>query len=168
VLGALEHLTHLRAAGLDGRQLLERGVGAAAPRSARSVVLPVPGRAVEDHRVRVALLDGLAQRGAVLEQVLLADHLADGLRRIRRRARASRAHAGRGARLLALVRREELIHGRKYEAEVPSAEIPSSDGRHRAPLQDLLRLNTVNPRGTSARAGAAWRACSSAPGFEVS
>ena len=48
--------------------------------SRASVVLPGPGRPVQDHRVGPALLDRGAQRGPAAEQVLLADELAERAR----------------------------------------------------------------------------------------
>ena len=44
--------------------------------SRASVVFPVPGRPVEDHRVRAPLLDRAAQHRALAQHVLLADDLA--------------------------------------------------------------------------------------------
>ncbi len=45
-----------------------------------SVVLPLPGRAVEDHRADPVLLDREPERGALAEDLLLADEVVEPLR----------------------------------------------------------------------------------------
>ena len=77
-----------------------------------SVVLPLPGRAVEQHRVRPALLDRRAQRHPRRQQVLLADDLVQaGGPQARRQRRVGRQRARpRAALLRGGV--EELVHTR--------------------------------------------------------
>ena len=72
--GALQHRAHLRAAGLHRAQLFEHGAGALGdhPRECR---LARARRAVEHHRVGVALFDRGAQPRAFAQQVRLSDEL---------------------------------------------------------------------------------------------
>ena len=76
VLGALDHGAYLRAAGVDGRRLLERGARVHGEQASERC-LPGAGRPVQDHRVRPALLDRRSQRRASAEQVLLPHELAE-------------------------------------------------------------------------------------------
>ena len=91
--GALDHLAHLGAAGVDGRELLEGGVGVLGG-EARERGLAGAGRAEQDHRVRLAGLERVAQRRALAEQVLLADEAGE---RARAHAGGERAVAGGSA-----------------------------------------------------------------------
>ena len=81
-----DHLADLRPPRVDGRELLEGGVGVLGghPRQRR---LAGARRAVQDHRVRVAGLDRRAQRRALAEQVLLADEVVERARAHPRRER---------------------------------------------------------------------------------
>ena len=91
-----DHLADLRPPRVDGRELLEGGVGVLGghPRERR---LAGARRAVEDHRVRVAGLDRRAQRRALAEQVLLADEVVERARPHPRRERPARPAAARPA-----------------------------------------------------------------------
>ena len=112
--GAGDHLAHLGAPRLDGRELLEGGVGVLGghPRERR---LAGPGRAVEDHRVRLAGLDRGPQRARRAQQVRLADEL---LERARAHARRQRQIPRCGLRTPGRVVRhvEEPSHCGKYAA----------------------------------------------------
>ena len=94
--GAGDHLAHLGAAGVDRRELLERG-GGVLGREPRERRLAGAGRPAEDHRVRLARLERGAQRRALAEQVLLADELRE---RTRPHARGERSIGGLFAALL--------------------------------------------------------------------
>ena len=77
LLGTLDDGADLRPPGVDGGLLLEGGArgGGDDPCQRR---LAGPGRAVEDHRVRLARLDRRAKRGPVPEQMLLPHELVEG------------------------------------------------------------------------------------------
>ena len=126
---ALEHLAHLGAAGLDRRQLLERGARGRGdePRERR---LAGARRPVEDHRVRAALGQRAAQRRALAEQVLLADDLLD-----RRRAQAHRERR--------LARRDAGARARRARRRARTAGLPCDQYRHIA----------IGDRGSGARRG---------------
>ena len=97
-VGALDHAAHLRLAGVDRAELLERGVGRRGddPRERR---LAGAGRPVEDHRERAPLLDRGAQRAALAEHVLLARRARRACAGACARAAAHRAQPRGPARL---------------------------------------------------------------------
>jgi hypothetical protein len=71
-----DHGSHLGATGVHRAELLECGVGASGDDS-RERGLAASGRAMEDHRMRLALLDRPTKRRAVTEQVLLSDEFVE-------------------------------------------------------------------------------------------
>ena len=94
-----------------------------------SVVLPAPGRAVQDHAVRLAGLERCAQRGAGREQVLLADELVERLRPHPRGERPVRRRAVLG----------RFSGGSNKRSTNDYAACPRSQARGRA----LIRCRTV-------------------------
>ena len=131
--GALDHLAHLGAAGVDRGRLLEGGARVHR-QQARQRRLAGARRPVQDHRVRAALLDRRAQRRAAPEQVVLADELAQ-----RRRAACARPAAGRPRRLTAAGRSS----GRRaapcgFWQDVPSHAVVLIKAERRSTLGDRL------------------------------
>ena len=125
--GARDHLAHLRAAGLDGRQLLERSVRVRGGQ-ARQRGLAGPGRAVQHHRMRVAGLERGAQRRAGREQVLLADELVE---RGRPHPRGERSVGRQPVIRSFLGRVEQPLHRRLSSRSHATTRRPSHDRRAR-------------------------------------
>ncbi len=129
----------------DGRQLFEGGArpGGDDPRQRR---LAASRRPVEDHRADAVLFDRQAQRGALAEDLPLADEL---LQRCRPRALRERRRAGHV--LLSRVC-EEIAHAR----EVCSARVQArADGARRRARTDPSgagreRLRALSPHGRAA------------------
>ena len=154
VLGALHHGADLRAAGLDGAELLERRAGGRGD-DAGERRLAAAGRAVEHHRVRPALGDRAAQRGRLLrraEQVLLPDHLVERDRAQARRQRALGARHGRvrPARRLVTGGEELVGHVRGVSLEVAAPE--DSGRRSRRPRAGTRARSSQSERARALRA----------------
>ena len=159
-----DHLAHLGAPGLHGGQLLERGVGAASATIRASVVLPVPGRPVEDHRVR----RGPSRSPCAAPSPRRAGgswptNSSSARGRIRAASGASAGAAD--SRPRAAPRRvEQLVHAPQYRGAADS-RCPA-DGRPRDATRgtrppscspQLIRFDTVNPPGDE-RAAQEWLA----------
>jgi hypothetical protein len=128
--GASDHLAHLGAARLHGRELLEGRVGVLGgePRERR---LPRPGRPVEHHRMRPPGLERLPQRRPLAEQVLLADEL---VQRLRSHAGGERPVGRRPVVRAFLGRVEEALHTSIFAQPWTFASARSSaSGRGSAP-----------------------------------
>ena len=87
-----------------------------------SVVLPLPGRAPEDHRAGHAALDRLAQRLARRQQVLLPHELVERARPHARRERLRLARGRREQRFSALVGGALADHQRTHPSSSRSAD----------------------------------------------
>ena len=149
---AREHLAHLGPPRVDGRELLERAVGAAGddPRERR---LAGPGRAVEDGAVGLAGLDRDAQRRAGGEQLALAGELVDGARAHPRRERRAVGGSGEPRRPSPPVSKRLSAITDKYETLRPMEEgtaqaAPAGlEASAVELLRALIREDTVNPPG---------------------
>ncbi len=129
--GALDHRAHLGTACLHGAELLEGRVRMLGDHS-RERRLARPGRAVEDHRVRVSLLDRRAQRRVAAEQVCLADELLQPRGSHARRQWAI-VHGGSSPELTvtACVGLEQRVHLSQYRAPCTRVRIPHPPPRRR-------------------------------------